>query len=40
MNINSDLFYNDESADSHIDVLRMRKSLRDQSNPLELPSTK
>ncbi|KNC24528.1 hypothetical protein FF38_00719 [Lucilia cuprina] len=38
MDTSIDLFYNDISDDDTINVLRIRKSLRDHSNPLELPS--
>ncbi|XP_036346014.1 putative nuclease HARBI1 [Rhagoletis pomonella] len=40
MDISVDLFYNDENFGPKTDVLRIRKRLRDHSNPLELPSTK
>ncbi|XP_018800013.1 PREDICTED: uncharacterized protein LOC108975761 isoform X1 [Bactrocera latifrons] len=40
MDISVDLYYNDENIGGKIDVLRIRKSLRDRSNPLELPNAK
>ncbi|XP_067628904.1 putative nuclease HARBI1 [Eurosta solidaginis] len=40
MDISIELFYDDESIGEKIDMQRIRKHLRDHSNPLELPSTK
>lgn len=34
------LFYEDRNEDGIIDVLRIRRKIRDDSNPLELPSAK
>ncbi|XP_039967697.1 putative nuclease HARBI1 [Bactrocera tryoni] len=40
MDMSFDLYYNDENIGGKIDVLRIRKSLCDHSNPLELPNAK
>ncbi|XP_018802130.1 PREDICTED: uncharacterized protein LOC108977076 [Bactrocera latifrons] len=40
MDISVDLYYNDENIGGKIDVLSIRKSFRDRSNPLELPNAK